>query len=218
MLYVSRIRLVRPLTNSQRDTRALNYTYPELAKWASLTPQDKSVRLRSDINVMYGKSAAFAAIVPDLFTLRPQLTTTSTTNMAAVGGKKATGRIAAPAAAAAAPAAKVATQPAGGAQPAQQPLAKQAVASASQAVSSIAGVAGVAAQKVAQVTPAPVASAANTVAGAAIIAAQKTAAVIPQSVTGAAQKAAATLGAPVAQPASTSGHKRRSLSHAMPEY
>ncbi|CCA72436.1 related to tyrosinase precursor (monophenol monooxygenase) [Serendipita indica DSM 11827] len=137
-----------------RDTRALNYTYPELEKWASLTPQDKAVRLRSDINIMYGKSAPFAAIVPDLFTLKPQLTTTNQANLAVIGAKKPAGRIAT---AAAAPAAKVAAQPAGGAQPAQQPLAKQAATTVSQAASTVAGAASGAAQKVAATLGAPAA-------------------------------------------------------------
>ncbi|CAG7854383.1 Tyrosinase; AltName: Full=Monophenol monooxygenase [Serendipita indica DSM 11827] len=55
-------------SNDARDTRTLNYTYPELAKWSDLSPQEKSARLHTDINLMYGSRAApFAAIVPDLF-------------------------------------------------------------------------------------------------------------------------------------------------------
>ncbi|PVF95429.1 Di-copper centre-containing protein [Serendipita vermifera] len=50
-----------------RDTRTFNYTYPELAKWASLTPEEKSARLRTDVNTLYGKSAPFAALSPELF-------------------------------------------------------------------------------------------------------------------------------------------------------
>lgn len=41
---------------SARDTRSFNYTYPELEKWASLPPQAKSDRLRTDIMALYGNS------------------------------------------------------------------------------------------------------------------------------------------------------------------
>ncbi|KAG8824552.1 hypothetical protein FRC17_009078 [Serendipita sp. 399] len=72
-----------------RDTRTMNYTYPELVKWSTLTPGERETRIRTDINTLYGRSAPFAAIAPDLFTLRPQLTTTNTSNIATISGKPA---------------------------------------------------------------------------------------------------------------------------------
>ncbi|CCA72437.1 related to tyrosinase precursor (monophenol monooxygenase) [Serendipita indica DSM 11827] len=62
-----------------QDTRAMGYTYPELAKWSELKPQDKSVRLRIDVNLMYGSQAApFAAIIPDLFKRTPEVNANTT--------------------------------------------------------------------------------------------------------------------------------------------
>lgn len=57
----------------------MGYTYPELAKWSELKPQDKSVRLRIDVNLMYGSQAApFAAIIPDLFKRTPEVNANTT--------------------------------------------------------------------------------------------------------------------------------------------
>ncbi|PVF95428.1 Di-copper centre-containing protein [Serendipita vermifera] len=50
-----------------RDTRTLNYTYPELEKWSTLNPTQKASRLKTDINAMYGRSAPLANLVPELF-------------------------------------------------------------------------------------------------------------------------------------------------------
>ncbi|KAG8829703.1 hypothetical protein FRB91_002786 [Serendipita sp. 411] len=182
-----------------RDTRNMNYTYPELAKWASLTPQEKAVRLRSDINLMYGKSAPFAAIAPDLFALKPVSTTTNANNLAAISGKPAT-----------APAISAGNPSASTGKPAQQPvaaapapaltqaerirknmeegarLAREQAAAASHKVAA----APVAAKKAASTEHAPVASTSSSVA---------------QKVAGTSASHPATLGAP-SQP-STSGHQ-----------
>ncbi|KIM27070.1 hypothetical protein M408DRAFT_311628 [Serendipita vermifera MAFF 305830] len=54
-------------TRGVRDTRTLNYTYPELVKWASLSADQKPRRLYDDINAMYGRSAPWSTLNPGLF-------------------------------------------------------------------------------------------------------------------------------------------------------
>ncbi|PVF98760.1 Di-copper centre-containing protein [Serendipita vermifera] len=49
------------------DTRAFNYTYPELAQWGQLTPEAKATSLRDHVITVYGRNAPFAAIRPELF-------------------------------------------------------------------------------------------------------------------------------------------------------
>jgi len=54
-------------SNGVRDTRTLGYTYPELAQWSSLSPQEKSVRIHTEVNRLYGKTAPVAGVKPRVF-------------------------------------------------------------------------------------------------------------------------------------------------------
>jgi tyrosinase len=57
----------------QRDTRTFQYTYPELEKWSDLSPDEKRVRLRTEVNRLYGKTAPVAAISPHVFSALAQV-------------------------------------------------------------------------------------------------------------------------------------------------
>ncbi|PVF92484.1 Di-copper centre-containing protein [Serendipita vermifera] len=50
-----------------RDTRTFNYTYPELAQWSTLPPQEKARRLRTQINDMYGRGSPVDRIRQEFF-------------------------------------------------------------------------------------------------------------------------------------------------------
>jgi len=178
-----------------RDTRTFNYTYPELVKWSTLSPQQKSTRLRSDINAMYGRSAPIAQIVPELFN--------ATSGQASVPVSSIVSQTPA---AGAPPAQKPVSAVAAGAQPAQKPAPAAAPVHA-QAQSPVAPSLGVAkpstpaappasahqaaVASAAQHVPAPVAHAASTAASTVAAGAQKVLAAAPAPV----QKAAASVAA-----------------------
>jgi len=65
----------RRVVSFQRDTRTLNYTYPELLNWASLSGDAKAARIRTDINAMYGQTAAWATIDPGAFNVSASVPT-----------------------------------------------------------------------------------------------------------------------------------------------
>lgn len=187
-----------------RDTRTLNYTYPELAKWAALSPQEKSTRLRTDINLMYGKNAAFAALSQELFNHKPSVPTVGRTSDAVTNMKPLginTGNIPTPVPVTSPGPTSPATAPvpAGGQAAAQQPVKAPAKApldaatirknmeagmqaARDKAAASAAGASG-AGSKVAAPVPAsvsrPVAAAGGAVAGAAQAVAGGLAAAVP---------------------------------------
>ncbi|KAG8825735.1 hypothetical protein FRC19_010652 [Serendipita sp. 401] len=45
------------------DTRTFNYTYPELEKWSTFTPEEKESRIIKEINIMYQDNAQLDAAV-----------------------------------------------------------------------------------------------------------------------------------------------------------
>jgi len=97
-----------------RDTRNLNYTYPELINWANLDPKVRNNRIRSDINALYGRTAPWGTMNSGLFNVAPSVPTlkpaVSTFGTLPTGGTAGTPRTPA-----------VAAPPAAGA-PAQQPV------------------------------------------------------------------------------------------------
>jgi len=45
----------------------LNYTYPELAQWSTLSAKEKSLRVHSEVNRLYGRTAPVSAVAPSVF-------------------------------------------------------------------------------------------------------------------------------------------------------
>lgn len=182
-----------------RDTRTLNYTYPELVNWANLDPQVKNNRIRSDINALYGRTAAWGAMNAGLFNVAPSVPATkpavSTFGTLPTGGTAGTPRIPAVAA-------KVeASVPAAAGAPAQKPMRgpildaatirktmEEGAAAARAGAAAASSSAGAASKKVAGSVPTPVASAVASAGNVASSAAAKIAAVTPAPIAAAANK------------------------------